>query len=291
MNAEILAFFDTGTNSISYLVADPETRTAAIVDPVLDFDPRGGVVDTRSVDRLLDEAASRRLSIAWILETHPHADHLTGAHAVRERTGAPVVIGAHVCEVQATWRDRFEAHDVVPDGRAFDRLVADEDFLAFGGLGIRVLHTPGHTPACVSYLIGEAMFVGDALFMPDYGSARCDFPGGDAASLYRSIRRLLSLPDATRIFVGHDYLPEHGRGEIRWETSVAEQRTSNIHVRDGVTEQEFCVMRRARDATLAPPAFILPALQVNIRAGAMPPPTAEGHVFLKIPVTGPRRKD
>jgi glyoxylase-like metal-dependent hydrolase (beta-lactamase superfamily II) len=224
------------------------------------------------------------LSLAYVLETHAHADHLSAAHHIREVTGAPVVIGAHISDVQKVFAPLFEADDVATDGRAFDRLVADGDRLPLGELTIEILHTPGHTPACVTYRIGDAAFVGDTLFMPDYGTARADFPGGDAARLYQSIRKILALPPKTRIFVGHDYLPA-GRTDFRWETTVAEERARNVHIHDGVGEPEFVAMRKERDATLAPPLLILPSLQVNIRAGALPPPTPGGHVYLRLPVT------
>lgn len=284
MPVQIDAFFDTATNTVTYLLTDPATLAAAIIDPVLDYEPKGARVTTRSADALLDMVRARGLRLDYVLETHAHADHLSAADHIRRATGAKVVIGAYITQVQALFAPRFAADDVVPDGRAFDVLAADGDTLALGNLSIRVLHTPGHTPACVTYLVEDAAFVGDTLFMPDYGTARADFPGGDAATLYASIRRILDLPPETRIFVGHDYLPE-GRGEYRWETSVAEERARNIHVHDGVSAAEFVARREARDATLAPPLLILPSLQVNIRAGALPPADAEGRVFLRLPVT------
>lgn len=277
------AFFDPATFTLSYVVHDPVARIAAIIDPVLDFNPRNARTSTRSADALLDYVEAQGLTVAWLLETHAHADHLSASHYLRGRTGAPVVIGAQIVKVQETFASLFEAEDVIPDGRQFDRLVADGDILWLGGVEVRVLHTPGHTPACVTYLIGDAAFVGDTLFMPDYGSARSDFPGGSAEDLYRSIRKILALPDETRMFVGHDYLPE-GRTEYRWETSVAEQNASNVHIREGISEAEFVAMRRARDAKLDAPLLILPSLQVNIRAGALPPATGNGHVFLRLPV-------
>jgi glyoxylase-like metal-dependent hydrolase (beta-lactamase superfamily II) len=283
MTPTVQAFFDTATNTVSYLVADPATKAAAIIDPVLDFAPNNGRIASTSADAILAAVEAQGLSIKWLLETHAHADHLSAAHHIRELTGAPVVIGTHIRDVQTIFAPLFEADDVVPDGRAFDRLVHDGDRLALGDLSIEVLHTPGHTPACVTYVIGDAAFVGDTLFMPDYGTARADFPGGDAATLYRSTRRILALPDDTRIFVGHDYLPA-GRSDFAWETSVAAQRAGNVHVHDGVAEANFVSMRSARDATLDAPKLILPSLQVNIRAGAMPPATAAGHVYLRLPV-------
>ena len=282
MTPTVQAFFDPATSTATYLVSDGET--AAIVDPVLDFEPKGGKLSTASADAVLRALADQGLTLAYVLETHAHADHLSAADHIRRKTGAPVVIGAEITTVQKAFAPLFEAENVAPAGADFDRLVKDGDELPFGGLNIRVLHTPGHTPACVTYLIGDAAFVGDTLFMPDYGTARADFPGGDAATLYRSIRKIMSLPAATRIFVGHDYLPA-GRTEVAWETTVAQEKASNIHAHDGVTEADFVAMRQARDKTLPPPTLILPSLQVNIRAGALPPPSPGGHIYLKLPVT------
>ena len=279
----VQAWFDAATHTVSYLVHDPATRDAAIIDPVLDFTPNNSRIATTSADAILAAAREQGLMIRWLLETHAHADHLSAAHHLREQTGAPVVIGRHITDVQHIFAPLFEADDVTPDGSQFDHLVEDGDSLPLGNLTIAVLHTPGHTPACVTYVIGDAAFAGDTLFMPDYGTARADFPGGSAETLYRSTRRILSLPAETRIFVGHDYLPA-GRSAFVWETSVAEQRAGNIHVHDGVSEAEFVAMRTARDATLSAPQLILPSLQVNIRAGAMPPATPEGHVYLRLPV-------
>ncbi|MCX7586296.1 MBL fold metallo-hydrolase [Phenylobacterium sp. 58.2.17] len=273
-------FFDEATHTISYLIADPATKAAAIVDPVLDFDPKAARVSTGSADALLAAAQARGLDLHWILETHAHADHLSGADYLRAKTGAKVVIGVDIEAVQKAFGDMFEAK---ADGRVFDRLVREGDVLPLGDLQIEVLQTPGHTPACVTYRVGDAAFVGDTLFMPDYGTARADFPGGDAATLYRSIRRILALPPQTRIFVGHDYLPE-GRETFAWETTVAAERAGNVHVREGVGEAEFVSMREARDVTLAAPTLILPSLQVNIRAGALPDPSPSGRVFLRLPL-------
>ncbi|MFO1259588.1 MAG: MBL fold metallo-hydrolase [Sphingomonadaceae bacterium] len=283
MSPQVQAFFDPHTNTISYIVSDPETRAAAIIDPVLDFTARNARTSTASADKLLEVIEEAGLELRYILETHAHADHLSAAHYIHERTDAPVVIGKDIAKVQKIFAPLFEAEDVTPDGSAFDRLVAEGDELTLGALSISVMHTPGHTPACVSYVIGDAAFVGDTLFMPDYGTARTDFPGGDARTLYRSIRKILSLPPETRIFTGHDY-PPAGRSEPAWEASVAEQRAHNIHVHDGVSEDDFVAMREARDKTLFAPELILPSLQVNIRAGAMPPPTPDGHVYLRLPV-------
>ena len=285
MPIEVQPFFDQATATVSYLISDTATRVAAIIDPVLDFEPRSARIRTDSADAILAAVAERNLELSHVLETHAHADHLTAADYLRRRTGAAVVIGEHITEVQAAFIPRFEADDVIADGRAFDRLVGDGESLPLGELRIEVMHTPGHTPACVSYVIGDAAFVGDTLFMPDYGTARADFPGGDAATLFRSIRKILSLAPETRIFVGHDYLPHSGRTENRWQTTVAQQLATNVHAHAGVTEADFVTARRARDATLAPPALILPALQVNIRAGALPPATPSGNVFLRLPVT------
>ena len=276
-------FFDPATHTITYLVADPATGAALVIDPVLDFDAASGRTSTASLEQVLARIAERGLTLERVLETHAHADHLTGADEIRRRTGAPIGIGARITEVQKVFGVLFEAHDVTPDGVVFDRLYADGERFALGSLTVEVVHTPGHTPACVSYVIGDAAFVGDTLFMPDYGSARCDFPGGDARTLYRSIQRILALPPRTRVFVGHDYLPE-GRTDFRWETTVAAEKADNIHVGGGRSEDDFVALREARDATLKVPALILPSLQINIRAGALPPPEASGKRFLKLPL-------
>ena len=287
MPANILidAFFDEATFTVTYLVSDPETRRAAVVDPVLDYDHRSGRVATASIDKVLAKADERGLKIDWVLETHAHADHLSAAPHVRARTGARTVIGEHISRVQDIFKPIFNATDVSGDGREFDRLVRDGEKLPLGQLEIEVMHLPGHTPADVAYRIADAVFVGDTIFMPDYGTARADFPGGDAAQLYRSIRRLLSLPPETRLFMCHDYKAP-GRDRFAWETTVAEERAANIHVHDGVDEAGFVAMRRARDATLAAPVLLLPSVQVNIRAGNLPPPDANGTRYLRIPVRG-----
>jgi len=277
------AFFDEATYTVTYLVTDLETRRAAIVDPVLDYDHKSGKASTQSAERVLAKAAERQASVDWILETHAHADHLTAAPLLKSRTGARVVIGEHIRDVQKIFRKVFNASDVSDDGREFDRLVADGETLPLGNLAIEVMHLPGHTPADVAYRIGDAVFVGDTIFMPDYGTARADFPGGDAATLYRSIRRLLSLPAETRLFMCHDYKAP-GRDRYAWETSVADERARNVHVHDGVSEAEFVAMRRKRDATLAAPVLLLPSVQVNIRAGHLPPPDDNGQSYLRIPV-------
>lgn len=277
------AFFDEATYTVTYLVTDPETRRAAIVDPVLEYDHKSGKASTGSAEGVLVKAGERQASVDWILETHAHADHLTAAPFLKKRTDAKVVIGEHIRDVQKIFKKVFNATDVSEDGREFDRLVADGETLPLGNLRIEVMHLPGHTPADVAYRIGEAVFVGDTIFMPDYGTARADFPGGDAATLYRSIRRLLSLPPETRLFICHDYKAP-GRDRYAWETTVAEERARSVHVHDGVTEAEFVAMRTKRDATLAAPVLLLPSVQVNIRAGHLPPPDANGQSYLKIPV-------
>ena len=277
------AQFDEATHTVSYVVWDPATRRAAIIDPVLDYDHRAGRVSHRSADDRLGFAAGQGLSIDWVLETHAHADHLSAAPYLKEKTGAPIGIGARITEVQRTFAPVFGLDDVSGDGREFDRLFRDGETIAIGGLQVEVMHTPGHTPACVSYRIGEAVFVGDTLFMPDYGTARADFPGGDARTLYRSIHRLLALPDATRLYLCHDYKAP-GRDHFAWETTVGEEKTRNIHVGGGVDETSFVAMREARDATLAAPVLLLPSLQVNIRAGRLPDPDRDGRRFLKIPL-------
>ncbi len=283
MTPDVQGFFDERTNTITYLVSDAATRKAAIIDPVLDFDPADGRVWTQSADSVLEAVHAAGLDVQWIMETHAHADHLSAAQYLKEKTGAPVVIGAHIGKVQAVFKPVFAANDVMTDGRAFDRLFGERDTLMLGGIEMRALHTPGHTPACMTYLIGDAAFVGDTLFMPDFGTARTDFPGGNAATLYRSIQHILALPPQTRIFVGHDYLPQ-GRHAYAWETTVAAEKARNIHVHEGISEAEFVAMRQARDATLAAPRLILPSIQVNIRAGHMPPADDDGTVRLRLPV-------
>ena len=277
------AQFDEASHTVSYVVWDPATQRAAIIDPVLDYDHRTGRVSHRSADDLLGFVADQGLSVDWVLETHAHADHLSAAPYLKEKTGAPIGIGARITEVQRTFAPVFGLDDVSGDGREFDRLFRDGETIAIGGLQVEVMHTPGHTPACVSYRIGEAVFVGDTLFMPDYGTARADFPGGDARTLYRSIHRLLALPDATRLYLCHDYKAP-GRDHFAWETTVGEEKTRNIHVGGGVDEASFVAMREARDATLAAPVLLLPSLQVNIRAGRLPDPDRDGRRFLKIPL-------
>lgn len=280
---KVRAFFHGPTFTVSYLVWDPAAREAAIIDPALDFDTKSGRTGTASAQAVLDAAREEGVSVKWILETHAHADHLSAAPFLKQATGAPIVIGDQIKIVQATFKEVFNLDDVTPDGRPFDRLVADGGRLKLGEMEIEGIYTPGHTPACMSYRIGDAVFVGDTLFMPDYGTARCDFPGGDARMLYRSIRRILALPPETRLFLCHDYKAP-GRDRYVWETTVAEQRARNIHIHDGVSEQEFVAMREARDRTLEMPALILPSIQVNIRAGQLPPAESNGVRYLKLPL-------
>jgi glyoxylase-like metal-dependent hydrolase (beta-lactamase superfamily II) len=281
----IRAFFDEPTNSVSYLVADPATGAAAAIDPVLDFNPASGEIGTHSAHALLDAAEAEGWAIRWVFETHAHADHLTAAAFIRSKSGALVAIGEGILEVQKTFRLLFDASDCEADGSDFDRLLADGEHLGLGTLDVEVMTTPGHTPSCVSYRIGDAVFVGDTLFMPDYGTARCDFPGGCARKLYGSIQKLLSLPDDTRLFLCHDYMAP-GRDRFAWETTVAEQKRSNPHVHVGVTEDEFVTLREGRDARLPVPKLLYPAIQVNIRAGRLPPAAANGHHYLLIPIEG-----
>ncbi|MFN4090436.1 MAG: MBL fold metallo-hydrolase [Alphaproteobacteria bacterium] len=279
----IRAFFDEPTNTVSYLVADPAGGAAAVIDPVLDYDHKAGEVDVRSVEAILAAAESAGWRIVWTLETHAHADHLSGAPYIKAKTWARIGIGAHIRDVQRIFRPIFNTPDLRTDGSDFDHLFEDGDRFAIGSLEVEVLHTPGHTPADISYRIGDAVFVGDTLFMPDYGTARADFPGGDAGLLYRSIRRLLALPAETRLFMCHDYKAP-GREDYAWETTVAAQRAGNVHVRDGVDEAAFVAMRTRRDASLAAPTLLLPSIQVNIRAGRFPQADDNGVRYLRIPV-------
>ncbi|QFU16711.1 MBL fold metallo-hydrolase [Microvirga thermotolerans] len=279
----IQAFFDEPTNTVSYLVADPVTKRAAMIDPVFDYDHNSGTVDTRSVEAMLKAAEDAGYTVEWALETHAHADHLSGAPYIKAKTGAKIGIGEHITEVQRIFRPIFNATDLDTEGRDFDRLFRDGERFKIGELDVEVLHTPGHTPADVSYKVEDAVFVGDTMFMPDYGTARADFPGGDARKLYRSIKRLLTLPPETRLFMCHDYKAP-GRDTYAWETTVAEQREKNVHVQEGVTEDEFVAMRTARDAKLAAPRLLLPSIQTNIRAGRFPPAEANGVRYLLIPV-------
>ncbi|MPT47059.1 MAG: MBL fold metallo-hydrolase [Sphingobium sp.] len=289
----IRAFFDEPTNTISYLVADPATGEAAIIDPVLDFDVASGKGGVKSARKILDYAGQYGWRIVIVLETHAHADHLSAAPYIKAMTGAPIGIGEHIKDVQKIFRPVFALNDMKTDGSDFDRLLRDGDKFSIGQLIVTVLHVPGHTPADVAYNIranhidsgedSDVLFVGDTLFMPDYGTARTDFPGGDARTLYRSIRRVLSFPDDTRLFLCHDYKAP-GRDDYRWETTVGEEKRNNIHVHEGVSEDEFVAMREARDATLVVPKLLLPSIQVNIRAGQLPVAEANGVSYLKIPI-------
>lgn len=283
-NPIVQPFFDEPTNTFSYVVRDPDSPACAILDSVLDFDYAAGRTSHGSADNVLAYVRSHKLSVEWILETHVHADHLTAAPYLHEQVGGKTGIGAHIRDVQEIFSEAFNASaDFARDGSQFDRLFQDGDSFRIGGLEAQVLHTPGHTPACLTYVIGDAAFVGDTLFMPDYGTARCDFPGGDARTLYRSIQKVLALPSDTRMFLCHDYKAP-GREEFVPMTTVAEQRRANIHVHEGITEDEFVNMRTERDATLDMPRLILPSVQVNMRAGHMPPAEDNGQVYLKVPI-------
>ena len=283
------AFFDEDTNSVSYLVIDPASRAAAVIDAVLDFDSGSGDVSTEGADAILAKAEDSGARIEWILETHAHADHLSAASYLRGRTGAKLAIGSGIREVQRVFGSLLKVEDVGPDGSDFDLLLSDGDKLPLGELEIEVMATPGHTPACVSYKIGDTVFVGDTLFMPDYGTARCDFPGGCAHQLYRSMQRILSLPRETRLFLCHDYKAP-GRDSFAWETTVGEQLDRNVHLAGGKSEDEYVAMRQARDATLCAPKLLYPAIQVNIRAGRLPQPEDNGRRYLKIPLS-PKREN
>lgn len=284
----IHAFFDEPTNTVSYLVADPATKQAAVIDPVLDYDHKSGKANVTSADAILAKAKAEGFTIGLVLETHVHADHLSGAPYIKLKTGAKVAIGERIREVQKIFRPVFNAMDVSGEGSEFDMLFQDGDRFQIGSLTGEVIATPGHTPACVSYRIADAVFVGDTLFMPDYGTARADFPGGDARTLYRSIRHLLSLPGETRLFMCHDYLPKGGRTHYAWETTVAEERARNVHVREGVSEEDFVKMRTTRDATLSAPVLLMPSIQVNMRAGKLPPADSNGVHYLRVPITLPQ---
>lgn len=286
-NLYVEALFDSATSTISYLVMDPATRCCAIIDSVLDYDPKSGRTDTRSADALIARIRELDASVQWILETHVHADHLSAADYLKHELGGQLAIGSRITQVQKVFGALFNAEPgFARDGSQFDVLFEDEQVFHIGNLTARALHTPGHTPACMTYLVASgaesAAFVGDTLFMPDYGTARCDFPGADARTLFRSIHRILALPDETRLFMCHDYLP--GGRELRYMTTVAEQRSSNIHVREGTSEECFVAMREARDATLDMPVLILPSVQVNMRSGQLPEPEANGIRYLKIPI-------
>ena len=284
VRAIIHAFFDEPTNTVSYLVADPVSKQAVVIDPVLNYDHKSGEASVASAHAILRKAAEENLTVNMVLETHVHADHLSGAPYIKLKTGAKVAIGEHIKDVQQIFRPIFNAMDISGEGSEFDVLFKDGDHVKIGNLDIEVIATPGHTPACVSYKIGDAVFVGDTLFMPDYGTARADFPGGDARQLYRSIHRLLSLPPETRLFMCHDYLPKNGRDKFVWESTVAEERAANVHVHQGISEDEYVTMRQARDKTLNAPTLLLPSIQVNMRAGKLPPADSNGVQYIKVPV-------
>ncbi|QCB36956.1 MULTISPECIES: MBL fold metallo-hydrolase [Sphingobium] len=281
---QIKAFFDEPTFTVTYVVHDPESLRAAIVDSVLDYDPASGRTSFSAAEAVLAYVEEKGLSVDWHLETHAHADHLSAAPYLQQKIGGKIAIGEHIVIVQETFGKLFNAGtDFERDGSDFDRLWKDGDRFRIGNLDVTVLHVPGHTPACIAYVIGDAVFVGDTMFMPDYGTARADFPGGDARTLYQSAMRLLSLPPETRLFMCHDYLPE-GRKDYVWETTVEAERKANVHIHEGVSEDEFVAMREARDKTLAMPRLILPSVQVNMRAGHLPPAEDNGVIYLKIPV-------
>ena len=281
---DVTAFFDEPTFTVSYVVTDPATKTCAVVDSVLDFDPASGRTNTESADEIIEFIQKNELTVAWILETHVHADHLSAAPYLQEKLGGKIAIGSEIRTVQDTFGKIFnEGTRFQRDGSQFDKLMVDGDTFRIGTMEARAMHTPGHTPACMTYIVGDAAFVGDTMFMPDYGTARADFPGGDARTLYRSIKKVLSLPPETRLFMCHDYKAP-GRDEYKWETTVAEERAHNVHVHDGVSEDDFVAMREARDATLSMPRLILPSIQINMRAGQMPEPEENGTSYLKLPL-------
>lgn len=284
MQPVVTAFFDPATYTYSYVVRDPASQACVIIDSVLDYDPASGRTSTQSADEIISFVRAQQLTVEWLLETHVHADHLSAAPYLKQQLGGQLAIGAHITTVQKVFGEIFNAGpQFATDGSQFDRLLNEGDMLTFGELVVRVMHTPGHTPACLSYVIGDAVFVGDTLFMPDYGTARCDFPGGDARTLYASIQRLFELPDDTRMFMCHDYKAP-GREEYCNESTVAAERHNNIHVREGISEDEFVAMRTERDATLSMPTLILPSVQVNMRAGELPPAEDNGVRYLKIPL-------
>lgn len=286
MQPFVQAFFDEATNTLTYLVQEPEGRACAVIDSVLDFDYASGRTDTRSADAVIAHIRDHGLDLQWILETHVHADHLSAAPYIQEHLGCKIGIGDRITVVQETFGKIFnEGTRFQRDGSQFDRLFREGDSLMIGQLRGDVMHTPGHTPACLTYVIGDAAFVGDTLFMPDFGTARCDFPGGSAAVMYDSVQRILALPDDTRIFVGHDYKAP-GRDTYAWETTVGAQKARNVHVGAGRSRDEFVAMRQARDATLAMPRLIIPSLQINMRAGQMPEPEDNGTSYLKVPING-----
>ncbi|HUR43311.1 MAG TPA: MBL fold metallo-hydrolase [Aestuariivirga sp.] len=280
----VTGFFDEPTNTVSYVAADPTVKTCAIIDSVLDYDIAAGRTGTESADRLIKHVQDNGLALDWILETHVHADHLSAAPYIQQKLGGQLAIGENIRLVQETFGKIFNAGtEFERDGSQFDRLFKDGDTFLLGSIPAYVMHTPGHTPACLTYVIGDAAFIGDTLFMPDFGTARADFPGGNARDLYRSIRRILSLPPETRLFLCHDYKAP-GRDHFAWETTVAAERATNVHAKDGISEEDFVAMRTARDKTLGAPKLIIPSIQVNMNAGHFPEPDAEGNVYLKVPV-------
>ncbi len=284
MGPDITAFFDEATNTISYIVCDPNGSACAVIDSVLDFDFASGRTDTRSANKLINFIKENKLDVQWLLESHVHADHLSAAPYIQKEVGGKIGIGSHITDVQETFGKIFnEGTEFQRDGSQFDKLFVEGDTFHIGQLRGDVLHTPGHTPACMTYVIGDAAFVGDTLFMPDFGTARCDFPGGSSENLFSSIQKILSLPDATRIFVGHDYKAP-GREHYAWETTVGEQKKKNIHIKSGKSKEDFVKLRDERDAKLAMPKLIVPSLQINMRAGNMPEPDEQGDVFLKVPI-------
>lgn len=278
----IQSFFDPDTFTVTYVVADPVLKRAAIIDSVLDYDPKSGRTSHTNAHLVVAYIQQNGLTVDWLLETHAHADHLSAAPYLKQKLGGEIAIGRHICDVQKVFKGVFNAKDMNTEGAEFDRLFDDGELFKIGAIDVRVMHTPGHTPACLTYVMGQDVFVGDTLFMPDYGTARCDFPGGDAATLYRSIQKVLALPPETRLHLCHDY-PPASRGPA-WETTVGEQRASNIHVHEGVSEAAFVALRTARDKTLSMPVLILPAVQVNVRAGRLPPAEDNGVHYLKIPI-------
>jgi len=281
---DVTGFFDQATYTISYVVADPETKQCAIVDSLLDFDQASGRTTTASADKLIAFVREQGLTCEWIIDTHVHADHLTAAPYIRDQIGGKTAIGDQIPVVQRVFGEIFnEDGSFHTDGSQFDHLFTDGEIYRIGNLEARAIHTPGHTPACMSHLIGDALFVGDTIFMPDFGTARCDFPGGNAGTLFDSIQKLFALPDETRMFLCHDYMAP-GRDTYRWETTVGEQKTSNIHMKAGTSREDFIAMRTARDETLDMPKLILPSVQINMRAGDMPPPEDNGQRYMKIPI-------
>ena len=286
MKPDVTAFFDEATNTATYLIADPTGSACAIVDSVLDFDYASGRTDTRSADAVIEYVRHAKLDLQWILETHVHADHLSAAPYIQDQLGGKIGIGSHITDVQTTFGKVFnEGTEFQRDGSQFDRLFVEGDSFHIGQLRGDVLHTPGHTPACMTYVIGDAAFVGDTLFMPDFGTARCDFPGGSAAVMYASVQRILALPDETRVFVCHDYKAP-GRETFAWESTVGDQKRRNVHIGAGRSMEDFVALRQARDASLDMPRLIIPSLQINMRAGHMPQAAEDGKIYLKVPING-----